>query len=104
MEFDFSCDSSNGEPVTAQSSYTSNCFDNSCDVSSNFLSSYGKQLDGHTTVKFMQDQAFLNSISKLPTTEVFTNGHHYGSSYFQGIMLDSGAAQFSTAGYQQLVK
>ncbi|TQS35108.1 hypothetical protein Golomagni_04479 [Golovinomyces magnicellulatus] len=78
MEFDFSCDSRDGEPVTAQSSYTSNCFDNSCDISSNFLSSYGKQLDGHTTKKFIQDQAFLHSISKLPTTEVFTNGHRYG--------------------------
>ncbi|RKF83775.1 hypothetical protein GcM3_008050 [Golovinomyces cichoracearum] len=103
MEFDFSCNSSDGETAPAKSSYTSNCFDNSSDVSFNFLSNYGEELDGNTTIKFMQDQAFLLSISKLPTTEVYTNGHRYGSSYLQGIILDSGAAQFSSTGYQQLV-
>ncbi|TQS36438.1 hypothetical protein Golomagni_03115 [Golovinomyces magnicellulatus] len=77
MEFNFGVDSDNDQSPTAHSTSGSNHIHGDFDdfISSSFLSSYKDELYGLDTLKMMQNKAFVHSISKLPTTEIYTNGH-----------------------------
>jgi hypothetical protein len=35
--------------------------------------------------------------------ETYLSAHRYSETQFQGVLIDSGAAQFSTAGYSQYI-
>ncbi|KAI0994365.1 hypothetical protein K3495_g13815 [Podosphaera aphanis] len=73
-----------------------------------FLTSYG-QINGHDTISELHDQSIFHLITNStphflnidPFT--YTTGKRYTSDKFYGIMIDTGASKWPTAGYGQFI-
>ena len=75
---------------------------NSLDASSStsyFATKYG-DIEGFLTVSLLNDISVRHAVTKT-TDQTFLANEKYQSSYFQGIVIDSGAAARSSAGFPQ---
>ncbi|KAI0998671.1 hypothetical protein K3495_g9529 [Podosphaera aphanis] len=75
---------------------------NSSEVSSSnsyFMTSNG-EIEGLLAVTLLNDSSVRHAVTKT-TDFIFLAGEKYRSSYFQGIVIDSGAAARSSAGWPQ---
>ena len=68
---------------------------------SQFVTSYG-EIDGYKAITQLNDQA-ANHALIAPSKSTYVLKNRYDSTNFQGIMIDTGAAQWSTAGKPQLL-
>lgn len=71
--------------------------------SASFITSFGS-IDGYAALSILQDQSTHNLLTRLSTCnnekfEVYLNSRRYSSDIFQGIVIDTGAAKWSTAGH-----
>ncbi|KAI0995484.1 hypothetical protein K3495_g12696 [Podosphaera aphanis] len=72
--------------------------------STTYLTSFGN-IDGSTAVTLLNDQSVHHAITKISsfddddTKYTYVSSKRYSSDEFQGIVLDTGAAEWSTAGY-----
>ncbi|RKF61207.1 hypothetical protein OnM2_044089, partial [Erysiphe neolycopersici] len=70
-----------------------------------YLTSFGT-VDGYDTLSLLHNEATRHAITKLnPYSKKNTNDNiitnRYSSDVFQGIVIDTGAAKWSTAGFGQ---
>lgn len=70
--------------------------DDNIPETSQFLTTYG-EIDGLNAVTQLHDQSAYHALTAALTTKDTTK-NQYNSFIFQGIMIDTGAAQWSTAG------
>ncbi|KAI1004554.1 hypothetical protein K3495_g3658 [Podosphaera aphanis] len=74
--------------------------------STTYLTSYGN-IDGYTAVTLLNDQSVHHAITKISSCDdddtkyTYISSKHYSSDKYQGIVLDTGAAEWSIAGYGQ---
>lgn len=72
--------------------------------SGHFITSLGT-IAGFETVAQLNDNSVRHALVKAPldnsTSDAYPSNSHYSSTHFQGIMLDTGAANKSTAGQAQ---
>ncbi|KAI0999710.1 hypothetical protein K3495_g8484, partial [Podosphaera aphanis] len=74
--------------------------------STTYLTSYGN-IDSYTAVTLLNDQSVHHAITIISSCDdddtkyAYVSSKRYSSDEFQGIVLDTGAAEWSTAGYGQ---
>ena len=66
----------------------------------NYMSSF-RELEGYNTIALLNDNSTRHQITKEDQLESFTSGEWYSITRFQGIMINTGVAKWSTARYDQ---
>lgn len=75
-------------------------FDEYTPADNHFMTAYG-EVNDLVALTVLQDNSTKYSITKLPITEAYVGNERYGDTYFHGIIVDTGAAKYSTGEYKQ---
>lgn len=69
-------------------------------MTTQYVTNFG-EIDGHETLQILRDQATSHALTRKPPSNSSDVKHRYSDHIFQGIIIDTGAARWSTAGQGQ---